>query len=501
SYAYWSQAGLETAAFALLTALALYCFLRHHYLLMAVLTIAVLIRPEGALLAAILIAVEAIVYRRLPRYSLRCAAGALLMLLPMVLFRYLYYGSLLPNTFYAKASFDYEQLLAGFEYLTRFFSHYSFFAIGHVLPLFLWRKLTKPARALWLFTLMYIVYIVLIGGDVLKVHRFFLPLLAPMSILVVVSINGLTRRLAARWRYVLLVILGFAMLVATHLIPQKFIDHYAYMERGMVSKFQSLGRRMSEADSSNFSVALSTIGVFSYEVIGHRVIDMLGLTDSTIARHPEEPIAGMETTWKERRYNSHYLLESAPDYVVFATGRRPSSPAERSLMLYQQFLSAYRTVVFLYKPTSSTTERQLITAFKRVRPIKLPIERTHAIQFVEAYIEGVWATVRGEYVISQKHFIQAKRLDTSPPYSLLVYKMARNLFGQKRQAEGERLLNELIKVDSFVYEAHSDLYTYELAVGDRDKAAIHRRWLYRLIPWIAGSFDSLAIATARQFSR
>ena len=101
-------------------------------------------------------------------------------------------------------------------------------------------------------------------------------------------------------------------------------------------------------DPTDFSVAASTIGVLSYKLPGHRIIDLLGLTDSTIARHPEPAIAGIESSWRERGYNTPYVLASAPDYISFSTGVKPSAPAERALFLYPQFLDSYRTVGFVY---------------------------------------------------------------------------------------------------------------------------------------------------------
>jgi hypothetical protein len=67
---------------------------------------------------------------------------------------------------------------------------------------------------------------------------------------------------------------------------------------------------------------------------------MLGLTDSTIARHPES-IPGNVSTWRERNFNATYLMEQNPDYILFSTGHKPSAPAERALMLHSEFRQNY----------------------------------------------------------------------------------------------------------------------------------------------------------------
>jgi hypothetical protein len=79
--------------------------------------------------------------------------------------------------------------------------------------------------------------------------------------------------------------------------------------------------------------------------MGHRVIDMLGLTDSMIARHPEV-IPGNESTWRERNFNATYVLQQDPDYILFSTGHKPSAPAERALMLHEKFRRNYYAAIY-----------------------------------------------------------------------------------------------------------------------------------------------------------
>jgi tetratricopeptide (TPR) repeat protein len=68
---------------------------------------------------------------------------------------------------------------------------------------------------------------------------------------------------------------------------------------------------------------------------------MLGLVDTTVARHPER-FEGLSSTWKERNYNAGYVLAQKPDIIYFSTGRKPSGFAERALFLYPDFRQNYR---------------------------------------------------------------------------------------------------------------------------------------------------------------
>jgi len=164
SLAYWSPAGLETAAFALCAVLSLYFYLSRNWLLICALLWAVLLRPEGAMLAGMLIIIELIQNRKLPSFTLTSAAVAFVVSLPYVVFKLTYYGSVLPNPFYAKTSFNLMQLTNGLEYAGRFFAHYGFYGVGFVVPLLFWRKLSASARSVWLYTVIYTLYVVLIGG-------------------------------------------------------------------------------------------------------------------------------------------------------------------------------------------------------------------------------------------------------------------------------------------------------------------------------------------------
>jgi len=67
---------------------------------------------------------------------------------------------------------------------------------------------------------------------------------------------------------------------------------------------------------------------------------MLGLTDSTIAHHPEY-LQGIQSGWKERKYNTSYVLSRKPEWIFFSTGVKPSAFAERALFTRSGFRRHY----------------------------------------------------------------------------------------------------------------------------------------------------------------
>ncbi|PWB76471.1 hypothetical protein C3F09_00440 [candidate division GN15 bacterium] len=492
SLAYWSPAGLETAAFVLSVSLAILWFLQRSRLLIAALVMAVWFRPEGAVICALLILIEAIVERRIPRFTLYCVGTAFVLSLPYVGFKLLYYGSILPNPFYAKTGVSWQYITSGAEYAGEFFRHYGFLGIGLFILLLYYRKLNAGARSLWWFMVGYTIYIVMIGGDVLKVHRFFLPIVGVSATLAVLAIVQLSARTAPKFRHFAIALVGVALVGLTLYLPFKTVTSYNYNERAFTTRLSFLARQMVASDPSPFSAAIPTIGIFGYELLGHDVVDMLGLTDSTVARHSDPEIPDMVTTWKEKRHNSVYLLSRAPDYIVFSTGAKPSAPAEKALLLYPQFLESYRFIAWFYQNATYNPRGSLAAVFKKVRPITGEIRPTYPVAFVEDYKLGQDAVVAGDANSAAKWLKESlNALGTRRPWPELLWSLGYNLVSL-RDPKGFDYLNEAVALDSMAFGPQQNLYLYEVMAGNAAKAAVHREYVERLAPWYVKRLDSLA---------
>ncbi len=483
SLAYWSPAGLETAAFALMATWSIYLYLRRSWLLIWTLLMAVWLRPEGAFLTGLLILIEAVTERRFPKFTLTSAAAAFVLSLPFVGFKLVYYGSLLPNPFFAKTGWHIEQLASGLEYIGRFWSHYGFYGAGPVVCLALYRGLSRSMRAMWWLVVLYTIYIVMVGGDVLKVHRFFVPLIGPAAVVAVAALWLPVQRFKEKTRILILFAVGLVLIALTLALPREFVNRYNYTERWFTYRMQWMAQQIDAADSSDFSVALPTIGVFGYELLGHEIIDMLGLTDSTIARHSEEPIPGMQTTWKERSHNSRYLLSRAPDYIMFSTGIKPSAPAERALNLFPEFLDSYRTIGWYYDGGDPRRRGSLSVVFRRVNEVEGPFEPTYPVEYVQQYKEGLDDYMAGDYEQAIAHYDSALAVSPQPYNPYLVEQKGFSLMLSGRHGEARRLLDSLVATDSLIFEAHKNLFIYAYMVGDTARASAHERWLKKLVPW------------------
>lgn len=484
SFAYWTVAGLETAAFSFMVTASLYAYLRRSYLAIPCLVLATLLRPEGGLLWIFVIAAELISRRSLTRYILLMAGLYLLYLLPLAIFKYSYYGGLLPNPFYAKTSFQWEQVVNGLSYVGQYGYHYLGAGLFLLPALWGYRRSSRSIRLVIIFVAVYTFYIILIGGDVLKVHRFFVPL---MPLIILIVLYGML----TTFRKTIFLIPGMMILLAAQMyLPLEHVTTYRRSEYGLTRKMNFLMSGMLAIDQSNFSLAVSTVGIVGYRLLGHRVIDLLGLTDSTIARHPETEIEGMETTWQESHFNSRYVLTCQPDYILFSTGIKASAPAERALFLYSQFLNKYRTIGF-------EVGKQLHQIYKRYYPINSPVDRDVSPEFEEAYNLGIRFYNWKDYKNSLDALHRALLLSPQPVYPY-VYAFIGEACGGLNNKEGQlNALRQMAQLDTLVFEAPLDLYYYELNCGHQEQARFYRDRVAKLAPWCVPAMDDAA-RTLRQ---
>jgi len=480
SFGYWAVAGLETAAFALAVTGTLYLFLKHSYLAGPVVVLATLLRPEGGLVLVFMIAYDLISSRRITEFAMIVLGVYLATLIPYAVFKISYFGGLLPNPFYAKAGFALNKIGDGLDYAGTYFWHYLGAGVL-ILPLFyaLFKQKSREVIFLSAFVGIYILYIILVGGDVLKVHRFFIPVMPVLAILVVAGWSAL-------WYPRIIGTLGLlGLLVWQLIIPRDHVDSFHFNENRLTEKMRIIADNLRMADGSNFSLAASTIGMISYCLPGHTVIDMLGLTDTTIARHPEASIAGLETTWRERHFNTPYLLSRNPDYVLFSTGLKPSAPAERALFTYSAFLRSYRTIGFSYGG-------MLHDVYKRYYAITGEVTRDIGIGFVQNYNKGMNYRTTKEYARAIQSHQNANKYLSQLRYHYTSYCMAEAYRLKGDHKTSYMMLRDILKEDTLIYQVYKDLYHYEYNLTKNMAEASHcRDRLLDLVPWYVPRLDSL----------
>ena len=486
SVAYWSPAGLETAAFSVSVGLCLLWWLRRSWLLIWAMVLAVWFRPEGAVICGVLAIAEGIVEKRFPKFAVYSLLGALVLSLPFVGFKLGYYHGIFPNPFYAKTSFHWDQLKNGMEYTWEFLKHYGFWGFGLVVPLVLlvMKRLTNEQMKLWWAVIGYTAYVTVIGGDVLKVHRFYVPMAGASALLVMLALWGLVKGSKNQTQHLVLFCAALVTLPLTWKLPHDTVKTFNNNEKRFIGKMQYTAIEMRKTDTTKFSVATPTIGVFGWELMGHPIIDMLGLADSTIARYSEPPIPGMTTTWKEQKHNTKYILERAPDYIVFSTGAKPSAPAERALFLYPAFMESYRTVGWFFPtPEQPGSAGMISPAYKLMKQVTGEMNPTYPVNYVQYYKTGLDYYTRGQYAQAVAQFDSAEMVSPKPAYIYVPYYKAFCLFLMQKHEEAQPLMDSICAVDSTLYEAHKELLLYAAVMGNQPKAEIHKRWLIKLVPW------------------
>jgi hypothetical protein len=235
-----------------------------------------------------------------------------------------YFGSLIPNTYYAKpgASFHYMAPIArGFLYLMYFFLK-SGYAL--LLPFALHRPRNGwqlyAWRYLWSIILMQIMFIVFVGGDILRFDRFTLPFI---PFLLVLSLMGIEtgmrhagealKQFLTRTMITCLILICILNTAQIPVISKKYCYH-DWMHANVQAE---IGKLLKEVLPENSSVVSNEVGAIAY-YSELPVIDMIGLTDKAVAHFLYESymtygIGGSDWSVNEI---SRYLLSRKPACII-----------------------------------------------------------------------------------------------------------------------------------------------------------------------------------------
>ena len=344
---FWATSGMETLLYTFLMTLGLFLWLRDGVgaRLGACFGVATLTRPEAVVTFGVLL----LLTPRAPA-SLRrmVSAGAAFAVVfgPWLLFRLLYYGQWLPNTFFAKRMGLELSVGTGLYYLG------SYLAASAAIPLLavglvLWRRRSPfPAvAAVWLASLAAILWT---GADWMPRHRFLVHALAFEALLVAGGLHALADVLA-RGRPRLAAALP-ALLLVPWLAVQATASWRLVREVDRARPLvQARSRGLGEAIRVRGvgKVALLDAGKIAY-FADVPTLDLVGLTNAFIAHSPGAHL--------HKSYDPRYVLEQRPDVVILrSTGPgRPNPdgrgrefdpralyPVERRLYLHPGFQRDY----------------------------------------------------------------------------------------------------------------------------------------------------------------
>lgn len=307
-----------------------------------------LLRADGVVLvfAAVLAAFlcGGFSLRSLGRAALLASLPVLVLLLQLA-FRVAYYGETVPNTALAKVNFNRERLLQGWHYV-----------IGGATPL--WPMLLLCAllclagarglkRERWvpalLMTLGWSAYQVLVGGDIFPAWRQLLPAIVPVGYLIAEGAEAAS----ARWRYGALAAPIAAVPLLAFGLRLQTAD--GGNRRGVTERWEfggySVGPLLARAFGDKHPLlAVDAAGALPFWS-GLECIDMLGLNDKYLAKHPPRSFGTGQIG--HELGDGKYVLGRRPDIIAFngAVGARdPMFLSGRQMIRTREFKDSYQFV-------------------------------------------------------------------------------------------------------------------------------------------------------------
>lgn len=307
---YWATSGLETSLYAALLVWSCLGIIRERFwwLPTALLGLA---RPEGIfLLTGILIAV-AVVKRG--RISFQHILAAFIPTLAWLVLRLSFYGDILPNTFYAKATGELPgQILRG-----------TLYSLPVLIPIMAawmvwWKQRDQPVMVALGVASMLLGIVLLGGGD----WMFHFRLLVPLFALVLPVLAAQWPVLGAVQKQLLAVAAAPLFMLSvpiSYWLPalqaqQLPVTHY--QEGSMTHASLELGLMMSERYPAGGLVAVNHAGALPWALPKFDVVDMVGLNDAHIARAQGR---------LHHKYDTAYVLAMRPDFIILNSRTRPGT--------------------------------------------------------------------------------------------------------------------------------------------------------------------------------
>lgn len=364
SIAFWAIGGMEFPVYTLFILGIIYNYFKlnekpsHLKYMILLLMLCTLTRPEGNMILVITLAhmflfrkninnFKKVVFTIILWYAVFCVV--------YYGFKYLFYGQLIPNTFYAKGVTDIKMnLVLGTKYLAM--------CIGTRIYIFIFILFIPFKKAfgdfklsyLLSFSLVYIVYLVLVGGDWMIANRFFVPILPMLYIL---SVVGFLNVLSKIWIYYneKINIQKYAKISSALLAAVLFISTLSLLEyKQLIIKdnnaryemqWSMFGKWLKMNAEPNTVIAVGPAGKIPYYSELY-TIDMWGLNNEYIAKTDSKRLqAG------HKKFDIEYVLSLNPEFIIGYAGFADEDIAPR----YEKFNAPqdeYKCddVVFRLKP-------------------------------------------------------------------------------------------------------------------------------------------------------
>jgi arabinofuranosyltransferase len=299
SVALWAMSGMAPSLLLLLGTSATFHLWRAHRdgrrfdFVMAglAMALAALTRPEGHVFfiaGVMVLGIQAIRRRRIAPEVWYLVAVFSIIVAPYHIWRYAYFGYLLPNTYYAKATAGSEVWGAGVAQLGGFmaFNVNGALAGAALLALIPSRKRLYRGIGL-LLCVFFMLYLIKIGRDEMKHYRLFLPVYGLFVVLAGEGLRGLCeiwKGWKPRW---LSAVPAFALALVPVMLSLQFTKEHRY-EDGYLKMSRNSFQRMGEyirtnSDPSSDTAIFQDMGACPYSAYPVRFTDPIGVLNPFVA--------------------------------------------------------------------------------------------------------------------------------------------------------------------------------------------------------------------------
>ncbi len=253
-------------------------------------------------------------------------------------FKYFYYGHFIPNTFYAKGVTDVTMnLYLGAKYLA--------LCLGARLYILIFILFIPFGRALRdfkqsfliLFCLVYIIYLIEVGGDWMIANRFFVPIIPMLYILSVIGLVCAVRKVEDTFKKgpgsakMISGILAVVLSVLLFSVTMGFLEYKELIIKDDNAQYEKqwsmFGKWLKMSVSPNTVIAVGPAGKIPYYSELY-TIDMWGLNNEFIAKTSSKRLqAG------HKKFDFEYVLSLNPEFIIGYAGFADSDMPPR----YQKF--------------------------------------------------------------------------------------------------------------------------------------------------------------------
>ncbi len=306
--------------------------------------VACLTRPEIHLIGILVglpLLWRVVRHRRLDRVTLMWGVGLLAVTVPLHLFRLLYYGSLLPNTFFVKTGDSTLALVAGAGKLREMFDFNNLGVLVALTPFaFLDRRRVIEKLVMVGIVVGFMGFVVKVGVDEMRWHRLYLPALPFLALLAALGLENIVRAfvklVSGVWPRRVIWLMAWAGVIVASALSFTFTYNSmgGFNGRGDLSGnyHPDMGKFITRHAAPGALAAFQDMGSTPYHAPDIAFFDFIGLVEGTVARarydYGLHAFMATESRHNQRDFNRdmrEYFYERNPEWVILTSYVRGQS--------------------------------------------------------------------------------------------------------------------------------------------------------------------------------